>query len=377
MAYDNEQNEYPLPADGKKTRASETLLPRYFRTEVNKKFLQATLDQLTQPGVAEKLNGYYGREISKAYNADDNYIGDISTQRQDYQFEPAAIVKDDLDNVTFYKDYNDYLNQIKIFGGNTTNQEVLNAQEYYAWNPNVDFDKFTNLEKKDFLKRDKFVNYYHAISKKTKKQIEQLTDKPIVTLPFWINNKKFYEIKEKNVLREKYKISNEEFLIGSFQRDTEGSDLFSPKLSKGPDQFIEMVKRNIEARENVAVLLTGKRRQYVLNEIEKLDIKYYYYEMTSFEQLNELYNVLDLYIVASRVEGGTQSIFECAITKTPIISTDVGIASELLAPESIFDFNRDTIPRPNVDQAFKEVKKYVTPDWFNAYIKMFESLLWK
>ena len=59
-------------------------------------------------------------------------------------------------------------------------------------------------------------------------------------------------------MREKYKISNEEFLIGSFQRDTEGSDLFSPKLSKGPDQFIEMVKRNIEARENVAVLLTGK-----------------------------------------------------------------------------------------------------------------------
>ena len=81
-----------------------------------------------------------------------------------------------------------------------------------------------------------------------------------------------------------------------------------------------MVKRNIEARENVAVVLTGKRRQYIINEIEKLDIKYYYYEMTSFEQLNELYNVLDLYIVASRVEGGPQSIFECAITKTPIIS---------------------------------------------------------
>ena len=255
------------------------------------------------------------------------------------------------------------------------NKRKLKSKTVVCTIHHIDFDKFSNLEKKDFLNRDKFVNYYHAISKKTKKQIEQLTDKPIVTLPFLINNKKFYEIKEKNVLREKYKISNEEFLIGSFQRDTEGSDLFSPKLSKGPDQFIEMVKRNIEARENVAVLLTGKRRQYVLNEIEKLDIKYYYYEMTSFEQLNELYNVLDLYIVASRVEGGPQSIFECAITKTPIISTDVGIASELLPPESIFDFNRDTIPRPNVDQAFKEVKKYVTPDWFSAYIKMFESLL--
>ena len=255
------------------------------------------------------------------------------------------------------------------------NRRKLKSKTVVCTIHHIDFDKFTSLEKKDFLNRDKIVNYYHAISKKTKKQIEQLTDKPIFTIPFWINTKKFYEIKDKSFLRDKYNISNQDFLIGSFQRDTEGSDLFSPKLSKGPDQFIEMVKKNIQERENVAVLLTGKRRQYVLNEIQKLGIKYYYYEMISIEQLNELYNVLDLYIVASRVEGGPQSIFECAITKTPIISTDVGIARELLAPESIFDFNRETSPKPNVDYAYKEVVKYAAPDWFNSYIKLFESLI--
>jgi len=145
MAYENNQNEYPLPADGKSERRSESLLPRYFRTEANKKFLQSTLDQLIQPGVAEKLNGYYGRQISKAYRADDNYVGDVSTERQNYQFEPAIVARDTLDNVTFYRDYNDYLNQISIFGGNTNNQSVLNSQEYYAWNPSIDFDKFTNF----------------------------------------------------------------------------------------------------------------------------------------------------------------------------------------------------------------------------------------
>ena len=145
MAYENDQNEYPLPADGKSERRSESLLPRYFRTEANKKFLQSTLDQLTQPGVAEKLNGYFGREISKAFNPNDNYVGDVTESRKNYQFEPAVIVKDDLDNVVFYKDYNDYLNQLKIFGGNIENQDVLNSQEYYAWNPNIDFDKFTNF----------------------------------------------------------------------------------------------------------------------------------------------------------------------------------------------------------------------------------------
>jgi hypothetical protein len=145
MSYDNDQNEYPLPAEGNNNRKSESLLPRFFRTETNKKFLQATLDQLTQPGVAEKLNGYYGRQISKAYNADDNYVGDVSTNRENYQFEPATIIKDNLDNVTFYKDYNDYLNQISSFGGNVQNQDILNSQEFYAWNPHIDWDKFSNF----------------------------------------------------------------------------------------------------------------------------------------------------------------------------------------------------------------------------------------
>jgi hypothetical protein len=145
MAYDNEQNEYPLPANGNNERKSESLLPRYFRTEVNKKFLQSTLDQLVQPGVAEKLNGYYGRRVSKAFNSNDNYVGDISKAREDYQFEPATLIKDDLDNVVFYKDYNDYINQIKNFGGDVDNHDVLNSQEYYAWNPNIDWDKFVNF----------------------------------------------------------------------------------------------------------------------------------------------------------------------------------------------------------------------------------------
>lgn len=145
MAYDNNQNEYPLPADGKNERKSESLLPRYFRTEVNKKFLQSTLDQLVQPGVAEKLNGYFGRRISKAFRPDDNYVGDISSSRENYQFEPAVVIKDELENVSFYKDYNDYINQVKNFGGNSSNHSVLNAQEYYAWNPNIDWDKFVNF----------------------------------------------------------------------------------------------------------------------------------------------------------------------------------------------------------------------------------------
>ena len=61
--------------------------------------------------------------------------------------------------------------------------------------------------------------------------------------------------------------------------------------------------------------------------------------MADFSELNELYNCLDLYIVASRVEGGPQSILEATLTKTPIISTDVGLAKEILHPDSIFNMD--------------------------------------
>ena len=138
----NEQNEY---SPGSNKRKTSELLPRFFRTTANNKFLQSTLDQLTQPGVAEKIDGYFGRKNAKAFGSQDNYIGDVSKSREDYQFEPAAVIKDDLDNVQFYKDYNDYINQIEAFGGNTSNHSKLNSQETYAWNPNIDWDKFVNF----------------------------------------------------------------------------------------------------------------------------------------------------------------------------------------------------------------------------------------
>ncbi len=146
MAYNNDQSEQPLPggANGRK-RESANHLPRYFRTQPNKKFLKSTLDQLIQPGVVEKLNGYVGRESAKAFTVADNYISDVSADRKNYQLEPASVVKDNLGNVTFYKDYNDYINQLKTLNSNNNDHSILNQQEYYAWDPHVDWDKLTNF----------------------------------------------------------------------------------------------------------------------------------------------------------------------------------------------------------------------------------------
>jgi hypothetical protein len=45
---------------------ASNLLPRFYRTDSNKKFLQATVDQLIQPGTVKKVNGFVGRKTAKA-----------------------------------------------------------------------------------------------------------------------------------------------------------------------------------------------------------------------------------------------------------------------------------------------------------------------
>jgi hypothetical protein len=146
MAYNNDQSDQPLPGGNEnRKRQSASHLPKYYRTPANKKFLASTMDQLIQPGVVEKLNGYVGRKTAKAFSSTDNYVSDVSDARENYQLEPASIVKDNLGNVTFYKDYNDYINQLDSFNKGTSDHSVLNQQEYYAWDPHVDWDKLTNF----------------------------------------------------------------------------------------------------------------------------------------------------------------------------------------------------------------------------------------
>ena len=234
----------------------------------------------------------------------------------------------------------------------------------------IDEEKFHKKEKENFYNRDKFVDEYHVISNKTKKQVQQYTDKKIHSIPFWVNQNVWFEIKNKEKLRNKYKLDMKKFYIGSFQRDTEGSDLTSPKLSKGPDIFIEKVKLLMETNPNIEVLLAGTRRQYIIGRLKEMNIPFKYFEMVDFSSLNELYNLLDLYIVSSRFEGGPQAIMECSLLKIPIISTDVGIAKEILSPKSIYSTTSLSEGTPDIDYALEKVKKYLLPQGMENYKMM-------
>jgi len=131
--------------NGGKVSSSE-LLPKYYRTDDNKKFLQATIDQLIQPGTVKKVNGYIGKKNSKSTTGEDIFVQAPTQSRQDYQLEPGLVVKDSLDNTTFFKDYQDYINQLGVFGANIKNHARLNEQEFYSWDPHINWDKFVNFQ---------------------------------------------------------------------------------------------------------------------------------------------------------------------------------------------------------------------------------------
>ena len=137
---DSNKNPTGTPAIG------ENFLPNFYKTDTNKKFLQATIDQVVQPGSVKKINGFIGRKSSKTASGSDVYLDAPSAQRQHYQLEPSFTVKDPLGNTTFFKDYIDYINQVSVFGGNTQNHARLNNQEFYSWDPHIDWDKFVNFQ---------------------------------------------------------------------------------------------------------------------------------------------------------------------------------------------------------------------------------------
>ncbi len=236
----------------------------------------------------------------------------------------------------------------------------------------------TNKEDiENFKKFDQYVDMYHTISLKSKSQIEKYTNKPVTQIPLWVNSNDFYPIVNKTALRDKYGLGKNDYLVGSFQRDSLGANLSKPKLIKGPDIFLEIVKKLSNQNKNLKVILAGKRREYIINNLLDLDIDFKYFEMAPTSILNELYNILDIYIVSSRVEGGPQAIVESAITKTPIVSTDVGVASQVLNPKSLFDSNNPESyfgAVPDVEFAYQKVKKYESPQGFKEFISLLSDL---
>ena len=126
-------------------RKSINLLPGIFQTDVNQKFLSATVDQLISEPNLKKTNGYIGRTFAPTYKANDSYIIEENANRQNYQLEPSILARNEQGEITFFANYIDLLNKIKYYGGLIDNHSRLFDNEYYTFDPSISFDKFVNF----------------------------------------------------------------------------------------------------------------------------------------------------------------------------------------------------------------------------------------
>ena len=172
-------------------------------------------------------------------------------------------------------------------------------------------------------------------------------------IPTYLRNESFKLIKktkkeiciELNLDYEKIK---SKIVIGSFQRDS-SKDLLTPKWQKNPDLLINILKSI--PRGTYILLLAGPRRHYIINQCIKNEIPYIFYGDMEYikskrddvlvnnqpiNKINLLYNLSDVYIVSSRIEGGPLAILEASITKTLIFSTDVGFAKDFIHKDLIY-----------------------------------------
>jgi glycosyltransferase involved in cell wall biosynthesis len=121
------------------------------------------------------------------------------------------------------------------------------------------------------------------------------------------------------------------FVVGSFLKDGVGlGDGFEPKLVKGPDTFVAVVERLRGVIPELFVLLTGPARGYVRKELERVGLPYRHLHFGSRAELAQAYHALDVYVVASRQEGGPKAVLESMASGVPLATTRVGQAAELV-----------------------------------------------
>jgi glycosyltransferase involved in cell wall biosynthesis len=116
------------------------------------------------------------------------------------------------------------------------------------------------------------------------------------------------------------------------------ADLPSPRITyagrfaaeKGPDVLVEALERLRELVPELAVLLTGPARGYVRRRLEQLGIPHRHVLARSRTELARAYHALDVYLVASRQEGGPKGVLEAMATGVPLVSTRVGQATDLV-----------------------------------------------
>ncbi len=205
---------------------------------------------------------------------------------------------------------------------------------YFHGKPNTGDELFDKFYKSLSVHHEKVsriqVSHYEMMNVSLETGIDP---SKVFLIPIGINTDFFpFRTKEQRyAAREKLGIPQSAFVVGSFQKDGVGwGDGMEPKLIKGPDVFVNTLKLLKNDVPELHVLLSGPARGYVKNGLDQAHIPYKHVYLNSYPDVPELFQALDLYIVASRQEGGPKAILESMASGIPLVTTRVGQAMDLV-----------------------------------------------
>lgn len=210
----------------------------------------------------------------------------------------------------------------------------------------ADNPPFFYIKQPEFAVGQTQVDLWVARSREAFDQFQRLR-LPVEHIPYAIDPGLFFPIAGKKALRREFGIPEDAYVIANFHRDSEGADLGAPKVQKAPEFLVAILKRLRDAGATFHVLLAGPRRHWLRNELRREGIPFTFVgkpdvggddfgvNILDRVRLNKLYNASDLYLIPSRWEGGPQSAMEAAACRCKILSTPVGVARDILEPESL------------------------------------------
>lgn len=120
-------------------------LPEVFKTHTNQQFLNATLDLLTSQPDLKRVEGFIGEKYGYGVGPNDKYVVEPTKSRRDYQLDPGVIfLKPETQTAQDFINYPGIVDALKLDGANVTNHDRLFNNQFYSWDPFVDYDKIVN-----------------------------------------------------------------------------------------------------------------------------------------------------------------------------------------------------------------------------------------
>ncbi len=251
-------------------------------------------------------------------------VGNAVLSRLPFPYKLTTTLRGIRGSIIHYGSINALLGEDKITLPHNSNKLVV------TWFHVVDGDRRVLMIPEVI----KHVDLWHTASILTKKKMVRLgvPKEKIVIVPLGVDLRYFRpaEADEKKQIRKLLAIPNGAIVIGSFQKDGVGwGEGLEPKIIKGPDLFCDAVIR-VAQKYNVFILLTGPARGYVKARLDQANIPYIHHYLNKYEEVAEYYRALDMYLVASREEGGPLSTLEALASGIPLISTEVGLVTDVI-----------------------------------------------